>query len=630
MVKKFKTFGPQLVFVEQTTGSAVVLTNEQKLSLYKKSQKSSISTDILEEVYRRGYSIWNESFGQTVDQFAFDRVNSFIAGGFAADLDKDLMEKRGLWDNIHAKRERIKNGSGEHMRKPGSKGAPTEAALKNSQTEETQIDEVVVQKKMSPQDKQAFTKYLAQHRSKLSALDNNDKAKKSFKDYNNEPGDKPSSLGLRNQISVGYYKEGTEADDMSAANAAAGKKLRGGRDIELPTPDQIQNRNEISKEIMSQAAGLNPITGIPKTAYDTYQDVKQGNYKDAALTAGVGVASALAGPIIKGGKGVIGTVKRVLSNSTEYSDNIIVEKSLARKNNIKLGVDHNKHFKNNETSEKQSHNPNDSDSRFDGTKSAKNVYQKATPGQPVTEDSEYGMARNELATAKRAIDRLNAKMGRKGEGELEAWVQSKITKASDYLDTVADYIESGTVKEATEDEAKAAMLDRAKMLDQLIQQNQQAQNPSTKTSVSQTAERRTFTPHGEVKTVADKDGAKVTALVPNQAVKKVAPAPRMTNALTTVKRVVKESREEVLTERGADSKGYYRSTESGAGLTAKGANHFGIKTAVTTPPSKLKTGSKAANRRKSFCARMGGMEGPMKDEKGRPTRKAMSLRRWHC
>ena len=52
--------------------------------------------------------------------------------------------------------------------------------------------------------------------------------------------------------------------------------------------------------------------------------------------------------------------------------------------------------------------------------------------------------------------------------------------------------------------------------------------------------------------------------------------------------------------------------------------------AVTTPPSKLKKGSKAAKRRKSFCARMGGMPGPMKDEKGRPTRKALSLRKWNC
>lgn len=39
---------------------------------------------------------------------------------------------------------------------------------------------------------------------------------------------------------------------------------------------------------------------------------------------------------------------------------------------------------------------------------------------------------------------------------------------------------------------------------------------------------------------------------------------------------------------------------------------------------------KDAARRKSFCARMSGMPGPMKDEKGKPTRKALSLRAWNC
>lgn len=39
-------------------------------------------------------------------------------------------EKRGLWANIHAKRKRIKAGSGERMRKPGEKGAPTAADFK--------------------------------------------------------------------------------------------------------------------------------------------------------------------------------------------------------------------------------------------------------------------------------------------------------------------------------------------------------------------------------------------------------------------------------------------------------------------------------------------------------------------
>jgi hypothetical protein len=42
----------------------------------------------------------------------------------------NIEEKRGLWDNIHAKRERIKHGSGERMRKPGEKGAPTAADFK--------------------------------------------------------------------------------------------------------------------------------------------------------------------------------------------------------------------------------------------------------------------------------------------------------------------------------------------------------------------------------------------------------------------------------------------------------------------------------------------------------------------
>ena len=73
------------------------------------------------------------------------------------------------------------------------------------------------------------------------------------------------------------------------------------------------------------------------------------------------------------------------------------------------------------------------------------------------------------------------------------------------------------------------------------------------------------------------------------------------------------------------------------GLNARGVASYRaqnpgskLKMAVTTKPSKLKPGSKAAKRRKSFCARMGGMPGPMKDSKGRPTRKALALKKWNC
>ena len=41
-------------------------------------------------------------------------------------------KKKGLYDNIHAKRKRIKAGSGEKMRKPGEKGAPTSKQIKKA------------------------------------------------------------------------------------------------------------------------------------------------------------------------------------------------------------------------------------------------------------------------------------------------------------------------------------------------------------------------------------------------------------------------------------------------------------------------------------------------------------------
>ncbi len=60
-------------------------------------------------------------------------------------------------------------------------------------------------------------------------------------------------------------------------------------------------------------------------------------------------------------------------------------------------------------------------------------------------DHEYSMARSEVSTIIAAAKRLKKKMG-KGEGSLEAWVQSKITKAADYIDTAADYLDSGEHK----------------------------------------------------------------------------------------------------------------------------------------------------------------------------------------
>lgn len=62
------------------------------------------------------------------------------------------------------------------------------------------------------------------------------------------------------------------------------------------------------------------------------------------------------------------------------------------------------------------------------------------------------------------------------------------------------------------------------------------------------------------------------------------------------------------------------------GLTAKGRAKINNETGSNLKPPQPEGGP----RKRSFCARMSGNKGPMKDEKGRPTRKALALRKWKC
>ena len=64
----------------------------------------------------------------------------------------------------------------------------------------------------------------------------------------------------------------------------------------------------------------------------------------------------------------------------------------------------------------------------------------------------------------------------------------------------------------------------------------------------------------------------------------------------------------------------------GAGLTAKGRAKYNAATGSNLKAPQPQGGA----RKDSFCARMGSVPGPMKDEKGRPTRKAAALNRWKC
>ena len=79
------------------------------------------------------------------------------------------------------------------------------------------------------------------------------------------------------------------------------------------------------------------------------------------------------------------------------------------------------------------------------------------------------------------------------------------------------------------------------------------------------------------------------------------------------------------------SKGEKLPVSQGAGLTAKGRSKYNAATGshLKAPAPHPKTKADEG-RKKSFCARMSGMPGPMKDENGKPTRKALALRKWDC
>lgn len=157
-------------------------------ALQKKAEKYEVDYEVVEGVFNQGLVEYDHRGNATVNQFAMQKVNSFLAnyleekkktimvGGrrrrmvgeppgavytrgiiktsgknvvwksgnttqqklnravttlkrkikqSALKVEDTQLDEVGLWDNIHAKRKRIKAGSGERMRKPGSEGAPT-------------------------------------------------------------------------------------------------------------------------------------------------------------------------------------------------------------------------------------------------------------------------------------------------------------------------------------------------------------------------------------------------------------------------------------------------------------------------------------------------------------------------
>jgi hypothetical protein len=259
---------------------------------------------------------------------------------------------------------------------------------------------------------------------------------------------------------------------------------------------------------------------------------------------------------------------------------------------------------------------------------------------PEEKDHEHSMARSELSTAMSAIKRLQKRM--KGEGNIEAWVQSKITKASDYLDTAADYLDSGESK--VDEEAKHGLyynVNKRKEKGLPPKKPGQEGYPTAKAwkESEKTAKKEEYTFNEDLKQARKNVGAskcwpgkvaKGTKMKGGKEVPNCVPAEDTCITFSQFMQLAEASpawqrKEGKNPEGGLNKKGIasYRKEHPGSKLSL----------AVTKKPSELKAGSKSANRRKSFCARMSGMKAKLTSAKTAhdpDSRINKSLRKWNC
>tara|TARA_R110000868_G_scaffold68159_14_gene201563 strand:+ start:1243 stop:3030 length:1788 start_codon:yes stop_codon:yes gene_type:complete len=336
------------------------------------------------------------------------------------------------------------------------------------------------------------------------------------------------------------------------------------------------------------------------------------------------------------------------------------------------------------------------------------------PGNmPEEKDHEYSMARSELDTITNAAKRLKKKM--KGEGNIEAWVQSKITKAADYIDTAADYIDSRESKvneDTTIEDANGNTFLRIINIirPESLKTTKGIGNRLVGESISSEPKLRPGSGLGGGKPVYPKGkepkptGAELPKLPlakgeggspgqPYKAPKEdpknpYVPAPKRPNVqlahyesegtyieeqvsdtdtaqekfdrrvnaakapgLTPALKVkilksaseIHPSKAKTLESFMIEASAAWQRKEGKnpeGGLNKKGiasyrkenpGSHLSL--AVTTKPSKLKKGSKSANRRKSFCSRMSGMKDKLTSAKTANdpnSRINKSLRKWNC
>jgi hypothetical protein len=262
--------------------------------------------------------------------------------------------------------------------------------------------------------------------------------------------------------------------------------------------------------------------------------------------------------------------------------------------------------------------------------SSKKDYNTTMP-HPANEekDYEYSMARSELSTIMNAARRLKKKM--KGEGNIEAWVQSKITKAADYIDTAADYIDSGESKVNEDTTIEDANGNTFLQIIDIIKADRLVKEGISFDVGKPSRGAGALTPSAAAQLgpkAIDLQKKKAAAVsLPSTVGVKLADSYKlksfdefMSEASPAWQRKEGKNSEGGLNKKGIAS---YRKENPGSNLSL----------AVTTKPSELKKGSKSANRRKSFCSRMSGMKKKLTSAKTAndpDSRINKSLRKWNC
>ena len=614
-IKFKKMYGEETIDESSDTGLAA------------KAKKSGISIGTLRKVYNRGMAAWNSGHrpGTTPQQWAMARVNSYIGKGKGTyhGADKDLREDsvdEACWDT-HKQVGMKKKGNRmvpncvpkeEHINEMPSVRSGSKGNLKGRLYDPNKLYHQTGYRLKSyrkpgetskAQDKQTLDTLMKDFKGKVSVLPPGKKTAKAMirpRDYMtpnqaSKVGVTESSAFLRlkknlrimkikipkslhegETIKFNFIKARLEDEDYLNSSL-----LFNFMDMEY-AGDNVRFLENLDKVVRLGQHDIRLITDDGE-----YMDIKYGSllkyaYKGTRIVPLAGVPR----PSIIGTGFIKDTPKaKLLSFSQKKSKSVNESQRTAdikmikvrmpdgtikfRKEKATTSVQHESYT----GSEATSSNKNDPANRFVGTDEIRKNYASATPGQE--------QVAGEISVAAFSPEK-------------QSYISPGVRRASNEVDQSKQKAGQKTLKSFRE------------ALSGIRESNDLNE---------------AFSAGFELAPLASDYGIKVQSAFEHH--------PQVQESLDAQKQVANETVEE-------DKKGH---RSPSGGLTQKGRDYYNrqsggnLKAPVTTEPSKLKKGSKAANRRKSFCARMGGMKKRLTSAKTAndpDSRINKALRKWNC